>query len=277
MAAINTLGVDHLSLRGAGTTFHRFSRFFTDHAEAQAAIDSGDWTPAIGLHNICVTGEGLMIYDHDSKTLSFVDSGTRTYVDTQISELVTNGPSVLAELTNIAGQLEDDADYVTEIKNKIDADIEVERTRAANAEADLAADIVTINTEITDIKDGFDFTGKITAPVDENVIPFYFADQDRFPEAANAHGAVAHSHDDGAMYFAHGGAWHRLLHEGASSTLLTDMGLYVSVATLQDIVANSADFDEFKSNIADSFGAQKSNTKYLKDTQDKYASLFKIK
>lgn len=251
MASINTLGVDHLSLRGAGTSFHRFSRIFTDHAEAQAAIDSGDWAPVDGLHNICVTGEGLMIFDHISRTLSFVDGGTRTYVDTQISDIVTNGPTVLAELTSIAGQLEQDADYVQEIKNKIDADIEVERTRAANAEADLATDIVTINTEITNIKDGFDFTGKITAPVDESVIPFYFADQTRFPEATNVHGAVAHSHEDGAMYFAHGGAWHKLLHEGASATELTDLdGVYISVIDLQALLVSSADFDAFKAAVA---------------------------
>ena len=42
------------------------------------------------------------------------------------------------------------------------------------------------------------------------VNPVYFADQASFPDATANHGAVAHSHADGAMYFAHGGAWNEL-------------------------------------------------------------------
>jgi len=60
------------------------------------------------------------------------------------------------------------------------------------------------------IIDGVDFTGKITAPVEGNIVPFYFANQAAFPAAADAHGAVAHSHADGALFFAHGGMWHQL-------------------------------------------------------------------
>ena len=37
-----------------------------------------------------------------------------------------------------------------------------------------------------------------------------FADQAAFPSAASNHGRVVHSHADGAMFFAHAGAWHKL-------------------------------------------------------------------
>jgi hypothetical protein len=40
-----------------------------------------------------------------------------------------------------------------------------------------------------------------------NKIAFFFADQAAFPNATTYHGAIAHSHADGKMYFAHGGAW----------------------------------------------------------------------
>lgn len=40
-----------------------------------------------------------------------------------------------------------------------------------------------------------------------NKIAFYYADQTSFPNASNYHGAMAHSHADGKMYFAHAGAW----------------------------------------------------------------------
>jgi hypothetical protein len=54
-------------------------------------------------------------------------------------------------------------------------------------------------------------TGVITAPQVGNMIPFYYANQAAFPSAATSHGAWAHSHADGAMYFAHGGSWIRAL------------------------------------------------------------------
>ena len=47
-----------------------------------------------------------------------------------------------------------------------------------------------------------------------SIIPFYFANQAAFPSAATYHGAVAHSHADGAMYFAHGGSWVRITNDG---------------------------------------------------------------
>ena len=53
-------------------------------------------------------------------------------------------------------------------------------------------------------------TGEITAPSVGSVIPFYFANQAAFPSASSYHGAIAHSHSDGKMYFAHGAAWNAL-------------------------------------------------------------------
>jgi len=47
-----------------------------------------------------------------------------------------------------------------------------------------------------------------------SIIPFYFANQAAFPSAATYHGAIAHSHADGAMFFAHSSAWVRLLDTG---------------------------------------------------------------
>jgi len=46
-----------------------------------------------------------------------------------------------------------------------------------------------------------------------SIIPFYFANQAAFPSASTYHGAIAHSHADGAMYFAHAGSWVRMLND----------------------------------------------------------------
>ena len=51
-------------------------------------------------------------------------------------------------------------------------------------------------------------TSNLMQPGDLN--PVYYASQTDFPSASDNHGAIAHSHADGAMYFAHGGSWLRI-------------------------------------------------------------------
>jgi hypothetical protein len=60
----------------------------------------------------------------------------------------------------------------------------------------------------TDTLDSVVGRGAITSTT--AVIPFYYANQAAFPNATTYHGAMAHSHTDGAMYFAHGGVWNKL-------------------------------------------------------------------
>ena len=47
-----------------------------------------------------------------------------------------------------------------------------------------------------------------------NKIAFFYTDQNSFPSATTYHGAVAHSHVDGKMYFAHAGVWVELATSG---------------------------------------------------------------
>ena len=76
--------------------------------------------------------------------------------------------------------------------------------------------------------------GAITAPQVGSVIPFYYANQAAFPSASTYHGALAHSHADGAMFFAHGGVWVRIIDNGgplgtpASGTATNLTGLPLS-------------------------------------------------
>jgi len=49
------------------------------------------------------------------------------------------------------------------------------------------------------------------------VIPFLYPNQASFPNATTYHGAIAHSHADGAMYFAHGGNWVKLANDSQLS------------------------------------------------------------
>lgn len=56
-----------------------------------------------------------------------------------------------------------------------------------------------------------------------NRIAFYFANQAAFPNASTYHGAIAHSHADAAMYYAHGGIWTKMLSINSSINDLADV------------------------------------------------------
>jgi hypothetical protein len=68
-----------------------------------------------------------------------------------------------------------------------------------------------------------------------SIIPFYFANQAAFPSASTYHGAIAHSHADGAMYFAHGGSWVRMLDENTDVTVAQG-GTGLSTLTANNVI-----------------------------------------
>ena len=91
-------------------------------------------------------------------------------------------------------------------------------------------------------------TGAITAPSVGSVIPFYYADQTAFPSATTYHGAIAHSHADGKMYFAHSTTWNALAnasdvpaaYSATSINALSDVDTVTAVPTNgQALVWNS--------------------------------------
>jgi hypothetical protein len=56
-----------------------------------------------------------------------------------------------------------------------------------------------------------------------NRIAFYFENQAGFPNGTTYHGAIAHSHADAAMYYAHGGVWTKLVSTTDSINTLSDV------------------------------------------------------
>ena len=57
------------------------------------------------------------------------------------------------------------------------------------------------------------FSGRIEGAATNNVIPFLYGNQGDLPSASSYHGAVAHVHATGALYFAHAGAWWELVNK----------------------------------------------------------------
>ena len=56
-----------------------------------------------------------------------------------------------------------------------------------------------------------------------NPNPTYYANQAAFPSATTYHGGVAHSHADGAMYYAHGGNWIKMAKDSDVTTNATNI------------------------------------------------------
>ena len=73
---------------------------------------------------------------------------------------------------------------------------------------------------------GINATGRIVGAATSNVIPFLYANQGELPSASTYHGAVAHVHATGALYFAHAGAWWELVNKESSGIVGTGTETY---------------------------------------------------
>jgi hypothetical protein len=86
-------------------------------------------------------------------------------------------------------------------------------------------------------KTGATITGAIDAPtVAAHGLRFLYPTISDFPDATTYHGAVAHSHADGALYFAHAGGWVEL----ANKTILTT---YATTTALNTATSNASNWD----------------------------------
>jgi len=75
---------------------------------------------------------------------------------------------------------------------------------------------------------GYGITDAIKADssVAAQPVRFYYASTSDFPSATTWHGAIAHSHSDGAMYFAHGGSWVKMANDSDLPVVGTDAQAY---------------------------------------------------
>ena len=199
MATLSNLSTGNLALKGAGTDYNYLQRFFATKAEADAALADGSWTPTAGKLNGCLTGDqGLLVYNEGTSSLDLADAATRAYIDSQISALVDGSPGTLDTLNELAAAINDNPNYFTDAEAARAANtslINAETARATAAEADVQA--------------------AAQAYVDQQIATdmWLFADQAAFPPAADNHGRVVHSHADAAIFYAHGGMWHKIENE----------------------------------------------------------------
>jgi hypothetical protein len=131
----------------------------------------------------------------------------KALIDTQITNETVDLAITPAE---VGGRMKDTIDYTTEQIALVQAGGDVvgpiSSTDNAVARYDLATGKL-IQNSLALVSDA----GAITTPNNTgSMIPFYYADVTSFPAASNSHGAIAHSHSTGKMYYAHSGAWIQL-------------------------------------------------------------------
>ena len=157
MTSLTSLGVDQLSLRGAGTDYNILSRFFATKAQADAALADSSWVPTAGKTNGCLTGDqGLLVYDFNTTALVVADAATRTYADTAIATavaaLVDSAPGTLDTLNELAAAINDDANAFATLTTSIAAvqsDVDANETASDNAEAALSTRLDTLEADPT--------------------------------------------------------------------------------------------------------------------------------
>ena len=102
-----------------------------------------------------------------------------------------------------------------------------------------SAGVVTVTASGSGGGGGSVFTTRIVGIQTDNVIPFYYDNYSDFPSSSTYHGAVAHSHDTGRLYFAHAG-WKELVNREADGTVGTGTDNYrVGVVTGTSFAASS--------------------------------------
>jgi hypothetical protein len=108
---IDILGVNTLALRGLGTEFNKFSRFFKSVAEAQQAVATQDYVPTPGQQNaVLVLGVGIMVYSFDLQ--DFVGVAELQAASNQASRYIElDGVNDYIEFTSLAGGSEAVLDF----------------------------------------------------------------------------------------------------------------------------------------------------------------------
>ena len=95
---------------------------------------------------------------------------------------------------------------------------------------------------------GINATGRIVATATNNVIPYLYSNQTDLPSASTYHGAVAHVHATGALYFAHAGAWWELVNKESNGVVGTGTEFY-NIEALESDHLNITGVSTFNDNI----------------------------
>lgn len=140
---------------------------------------------------------------------------------TQLGNLIDSAPEALNTLNELAAAINDDASYASTITTALGLKAPIESPTFTGTVGGITKSMVGLgnvdNTTDADKPVSTATQTALNAKLDSSAftyagitIPVYTAVGD-LPSASDNHGRWAHVHGEGAMYFAHGGAWYRAL------------------------------------------------------------------
>lgn len=163
------------------------------------------------------------VNSNDYATYTTVSSLIDT-VQANLTSVIGAAPSTLDTLAEIASALENDANVAVSLTNSIGQ---------VSSNVDLVQDNVSINTSsINTVQSNLTALTSSDLDMGGNKVLFgnMYANEASLPSASTYHGMFAHVHSTGKGYFAHAGAWVKLLDETSSTTtnLIEGTNLYYS-------------------------------------------------
>lgn len=127
-----------------------------------------------------------------SSTINFSEAGA-VYSDIQVDDITAD--AITATSATIGDVSNTELQYLNGVTSAVQTQLDAKLASATAASTYAPLSNASFSTAINTPNN----TG--------SMIPFYYADTASFPAAANSHGAVAHSHATGKMYYAHSGGW----------------------------------------------------------------------
>ena len=192
---IDTAGVDtHLNTSGA-TSGQVLTWNGSDYSWTAKTVDTDAQELSISGNVISLTGQTGNV--DLTSLLATGGSFSNSDVDSHLNQSNPTAGYVLSwNGSDYAWVADNDAQNLT--WNVANTTLQISNGNSVNLSAleqtlSLSANIITISGS--------------NSTVDVGKTRFYYANQSDFPNATTYHGAIAHSHADAAMYFAHGGAW----------------------------------------------------------------------
>ena len=207
--AFGTADVDaHLNTSGA-TSGQTLQWNGSDYAWGTPASSYGDSDVDTHLNRSTATTGQLLSWNGSDYDWITSSAGGGSYADSDVDAHLNRSTASSGEVLSWNGN---DYDWVAQSGGGGGlADVVDDATPQLGGHLDLNSKNITGTGNIN-------ITGTITTTSGGSVVPFYYANTGAFPNATTYHGAIAHSHADGAMYFAHGGSWVKLADTTAATT-----------------------------------------------------------
>ena len=206
----NVTGISTLNITNYGVGLGGGSAGVTVQDEGSALSTVGTTLNFVGS-GVVASGSGA------TKTIT-VSAGTANTTDIRTNTLVVGEYS--SGISTFAGAIDvNDGGNITGGLTVNQINVSGVSTFGGNADVNANIDVsgsatvhngLVVNGAIADINH------QIVGIQTNNVIPFYYAQVSDFPSASTYHGAVAHGHDTGLLYYAHGGAWLELVSKNGS-------------------------------------------------------------